>query len=163
MLLMFSGAYCIFSPATALTTLAVVLAAALLFSALSDIIVYFSTRSFTYGGGWLLASGILGTVAACVLFAHSDVTAAVLPYLLAAWMILAGIAIAAFAFSLRSLGGSSWGAVLAVGIIILLFGVLACIKPVISAVAIGFLFGFGLLLDGLFSVLKAVFVPRLWL
>ena len=157
------GAYCLFSPATAIGLIAIYIAAAVLFSGLSDIAVFAGAHRYIAGAGWILTSGIVGVLLSIFLFTYSDTTAAVLPYIFAMWVIFIGVSTSVVSFDLKRLGFRGWGWLLGLGLLMSILGVVSFARPAVSAGAIGLLVGFLLIFDGVFTVVKAALAPRFWL
>jgi uncharacterized membrane protein HdeD (DUF308 family) len=102
------------------------------------------------GRGWLAVIGFLAVAAGIVTFYEPDITAVSLLFLIAAWAIAAGVSEIVVAVRLRRELRNEW-ALIAGGILSVLFGVLLLAWPSAGALSIVWLIGgyaiaFGLLL-----------------
>lgn len=127
------GVTSLFQPVATLVTLAVFVSIAMLVSGISQIAAYFSDFRENRSG-WVLAGGILSVVLGLWLLIGRGYTAlaAMIPYVVAIWVLSEGISRLIGAFSLKDAGMENWGWVLALGIIETLLGVMLTFMPILS-------------------------------
>lgn len=90
-------------------------------------------------------------------------TALTIPFVFGMWLLFSGISKFANSFELRRLGIPGWGWFTALGILLAVIGFVSFMDPFISMVAITFMVGLFLILQGLASILRGCFSHRLWL
>ena len=72
-----------------------------------------------------------------------------LPILFTLWLLFSGVSRFVSAFDLRVLGVRSWGLVLALGILLLVLGIVGLLDPVVSTVAFAITVGLVFILEGI--------------
>ncbi len=159
-LLVVAGIFAIANPAAALTSLAFLIGLSMLISGVIDIVIYARGYALLAGAGWILADGILTVILSLFLLFKQVVTAAVLPFVFGMWIIFTGVSRAIGSFDLKRLGVRGWGWFLALGIVLVVLGLLCFCKPLAAAVAIGILVGVVLILEGAVAVMKGLFSAR---
>ena len=153
-LMIILGVWMLLTPAAAIITVTMFISLGLLIFGISEIYM-FRSRHYGEHSGWVLASGIISTLLGIWLFFFPSGQAGmlvVLPFLLAFWVMSAGVARVAGAFSLKQLGTASWGWVLALGIIGVLLGFLLMFNPIISMLTIAALIGFAFIWNGIATI-----------
>ena len=86
----------------------------------------------------------------------SDI-AELLPYLLAAWAIASGVIKCVGALVYRGFGMPFWGAQCAVGVIVLVFGLVTLFRPAVAAVAVAAIVAIVLIAQGLMAIMRGLF------
>lgn len=161
MLLIVAGAFCIVSPTVALGSLAFVIGVAMLFSGIGDIAIYAKIHDYIIGAGWILADGILTIVISIIFMFNQSIVAVTLPFVFGIWLIFRGVSQAIASFDFKKLNVSGWGWFLAFGIILMILGALAIVKPVGAAIALSVLIGVSLISQGLVTVVKGLCSKRI--
>jgi len=110
--------------------------------------------------GWLILEGVVGIAAGVVAFLWPGITALVLLYLIAAWMVVTGLLEVAAAIVLRRELRGEWLLALA-GILSLAFGVLLTVRPGEGAIAIVWAIGLYAIVFGVAMLLLGVRLRRL--
>ena len=107
-LLIGAGVICIMNPMTALSSIAWIIAIAILFEGFSDIVGYFFFRDTFFSNAWMLIDGILSVVMACFLIGYNDITAAFIPYIFSGWLLVTSLAKFINSFQMRRFNFASW-------------------------------------------------------
>jgi uncharacterized membrane protein HdeD (DUF308 family) len=81
------------------------------------------------GFGWLVAEGVVSIAFGVVIMLWPDVTALVLFYLLALWVLVLGVTAVVVAVTQDRARDLAWAGTLVFGLIAFLFGLLLAIKP----------------------------------
>lgn len=81
------------------------------------------------GSGWLIAEGVVSIGFGVVIMLWPDVTALVLFYLLALWVLVLGVVAVVVAVTQYRARDLAWAGTLVFGLIAFLFGLLLAIKP----------------------------------
>lgn len=81
------------------------------------------------GFGWLVAEGVVSIAFGVVIMLWPDVTALVLFYLLALWVLVLGVTAVVVAVTQYRARDLAWAGTLVFGLIAFLFGLLLAIKP----------------------------------
>ncbi len=137
-LLVALGIATLFTPVGSLVSLALFISIAMLVSGISEIVAYFCDARGSRSG-WVLAGGIMSLLLGLwLLFGQGFAAlAAVIPYMFAVWVTAAGISRTVGSFSMKDVGYSGWGWVLALGILETLCGLSLMCSPILSALISG--------------------------
>ncbi len=103
--------------------------------------------------GWTLASGILDLVIGTYLFAYPLVTMEILPLILGFWLLFRGISAIGFALDMKSYHLPNWSMLLALGILIIIFGVMILVVPAFGVLNIIIWTAFSFIAAGIFRVI----------
>ena len=158
-LLMALGVYCLCNQDIAAMTAGLMIGVLMLLSGVMEIVVFATTSGFMLGSGWLLLDGMLTVILSLFLLFNQWFTMLSLPFLFTLWLLFSGVSRFVSAFDLRALGVHEWGWILAVGIILILAGLICMMDPWVSVAAIGVTVGLVFLLEGISSVIYAC-IPR---
>jgi len=111
------------------------------------------------GWGVQLLVGVLGVAAGVVALVYPEATAVVILYLVAAWAIASGVLEIGAGLGVRSSGGFSWLLVL-VGVVSIVFGIVAFAWPGATVLTIVWLIGAYALASGVLLCLSSFYVSR---
>lgn len=159
-LLMAAGVTAILNPSVALTSLALLIGISMLISGIIDLVIFAETYKLFTGSGWILADGILSVILSLILLCNHWITAALIPFVFGMWVLFTGIAKLISSLDMKRLGIPGWGWFTALGVLLIVFGVISFFKPVAAAVAAGILTGIALILEGAVAILKGLFSRR---
>ena len=159
LLMIIGGFYCAVTPGMTYFSLAWVAGFAILFDAVGVLTSWSDMKALGHADGWTLCGAILSLVFALALIFSVRLqlfTGAVMAYVIAFWIILAGCIRIMAAVRLRrfkkSTGleapGMAWGWVLILGILMIVAGILGLVNPLGLAIAIGFLVGISIIAAG---------------
>ena len=158
-LLIALGVYCLCNQDIAAMTAGLMVGVVMLISGVMEIVVFATTRGLLFGSGWLLLDGVLTVILSLFLLFNQWFTMMSLPFLFTLWLLFSGVSRFVSAFDLRALGVHEWGWILAIGIILILAGLICMMDPWVSVAAIGVTVGLVFLLEGISSVIYAC-IPR---
>ena len=158
-LLIVLGVYCLCNQDIAAMTAGLMIGVLMLISGVMEIVVFATTSGLMFGSGWLLLDGVLTVILSLFLLFNQWFTLLSLPFLFTLWLLFSGVSRFVSAFDLRALGVHEWGWILAVGIILILAGLICMMDPWVSVAAIGVTVGLVFLLEGISSVIYAC-IPR---
>ncbi len=164
-LLIVAGIYCIAAPEVTFSALGWLFGLSMLVDGVSGIFAYVGRRSMGVPSAWTLIGAIISILLGLFVLGSTVmqfVLDSLFAYLVAFWLAFDGVCRIATAFDMRALYrsgdelGKSWGLTLAMGILVLVFGILCIAHPLIAAVAIGLLMGCGIIAAGFGCVSIAV-------
>ena len=158
-LLIVVGVYCLCNQDIAAMTAGLMIGVLMLISGVMEIVVFATTSGLMFGSGWLLLDGVLTVILSLFLLFNQWFTMMSLPFLFTLWLLFSGVSRFVSAFDLRALGVHEWGWILAIGIILILAGLICMMDPWVSVAAIGVTVGLVFLLEGISSVIYAC-IPR---
>lgn len=161
-LLIAAGVYCFISPDAALSGLSILLGLVMLFSGIVDIVIFASARRFMLGAGWFLLDGIITVLLAVFLLCNQMFTMLSLPFIFGMWLLFGGISRFVSSFDLQRLGVKGWGWFTALGVLLTVAGILSFYDPVSGAMAISWIVGLVLILQGAASIAWGCFSGRFW-
>lgn len=161
-LLMAAGVLCLRSPAAALGGLSLFLGLAMLFSGIVDIAVFAASHRYVIGAGWFLVDGILAVLMALFILGNRWFTALTLPFVLGMWLLFSGVSKFVNSFELQRLGVRGWGWFTALGVLMAAAGFFSFMDPLAGMAAIPVTVGLLLILEGIVTVVRGCFAPRLW-
>ena len=145
-LLIAAGIYCLYNQDVAAMSAGIVLG--------------LLTSRFILGSGWLLLDGVLTVVMSLFLLFNHWFTMMSLPILFTVWLLFSGVSRFVSAFDLKALGMRGWGWILALGIVLLVFGVVCMMDPWVSVVAVGVTVGLVFILEGIGTIAVACISRR---
>ena len=154
-LLIAAGIYCLCNEDVAVLSAGLMLGVFMLAAGIAEIVVFAGTSGVLIGSGWLLLDGVLTVIMSLFLLFNQWFTLLSLPFLFTVWLIFSGISRFVSAFDLHALGVRGWGWVLAVGILLMVAGVICMMDPWVSAAAVGVTVGLVFLLEGISAIVYA--------
>ncbi len=132
-LLIIVGVMALNRPVETMVSFAIFLGAAITASGILNLVAYF-TKSHAYPHpGWLLATGIFDILIGVLLLGNIGFTAASLPFILALWIMFAGVSRLAVSIDLKHAGFSKWWVMLTVGILGLILSIVILFMPTFGA------------------------------
>ena len=162
-ILIIAGIGCMGHPGEVLYELPFIFGVAMMFSGIVDIVIYAMGHKYMAGSGWFLADGILTVLLSLFVLGNRWFTSMTISFIFGMWLIFSGISKLVNSFDLQSLGIRGWGWFTALGIVLTVVGFLSFIYPFASFVALAWVIGLFLVLQGLVSILRGCFSNRFWL
>ena len=159
-LLIAAGIYCLCNQDVAAMSAGIVLGLLMLIAGIVEIVIFAGTSRFILGSGWLLLDGVLTVVMSLFLLFNHWFTMMSLPILFTVWLLFSGVSRFVSAFDLKALGMRGWGWILALGIVLLVFGVVCMMEPWVSVVAVGVTVGLVFILEGIGTIAVACISRR---
>ncbi len=191
-LVIIAGAYACMQPVEAQVSVAgllvIIMGFGMVIGGVAEICAWNNERKMGISDSWALVGGILsiilGIILLCCNFAAAGiVTATLMSYILALWLVVDGIARIMSALKLRDFGknltssynpnsmretiaqqeiqqiSGGWGIVLVMGILMVLAGILCFASPIILIAFMGVVFGVGMILAGISILGMAIAAP----
>ena len=140
------------SPQSSLLTLSILFALSFLFGGLSEIIFSGVNRRQMENWGWSLAFGIITFIVGFSLVIHPALSLSVLAFYIGFVILFRSVAAISYALDIKKYGSKSWGALLALGILGIIFSFILIWNPVFAGLSIVMLIAISFLLAGLFSI-----------
>ena len=159
-LLIAAGIYCLCNQDVAAMSAGIVLGLLMLIAGIVEIVIFAGTSRFILGSGWLLLDGVLTVIMSLFLLFNQWFTMMSLPILFTVWLLFSGVSRFVSAFDLKALGMRGWGWILALGIVLLVFGVVCMMDPWVSVVAVGVTVGLVFILEGIGTIAVACISRR---
>lgn len=153
------GIYCLMTPGITYLSLAWLLGLVMVVDGIANIVTWFQLRKDGYSNGWALAAAVVSVVLGVVVLCSFAVQMAVdlfIAYMLAAWLIVSGIARILFGWRMRTLHkkmdtqiiGKNWWAAFVLGILLVIVGVLSLVNPTALMLATGMMIGLAIIIAG---------------
>lgn len=146
------GIYTFASPATSYVALSILFSLSFLFAGLSEISFSLTNKNEMDNWGWMLAFGILTTGVGGLLLANPEVSMLTLSFYVGFLIIFRAISAISFSLDLKDYGIGDWGALMALGVIGLIFGVLMIWRPTFAGMTIVVWTGLAFITTGIFSL-----------
>jgi uncharacterized membrane protein HdeD (DUF308 family) len=166
-LVVIGGIWCLMTPLQTIMGMAWLIGFMMIVDGIANIATWFQLRKIGAASGWALASAIISVILGIVVvgnFFMQAFLAEFLTYLTAAWLIVSGIMRIGYGWSMRSLHknvqasmvGGRWYVVFALGILLLVFGIMSLISPVVLAEMIGMFIGISIIVLGVSMISLAL-------
>lgn len=118
-------------------------------------IAYALSNTHMRGWGWYLTAGIVDIVLALYLFAVPGLGEAVIPFIIAFWLMFRGFSSIGFSTDMNQLGVRGWGWYLVLGILAIICSMLIIWQPLAGAKAAIYMVSFAFIFVGLFRIMLA--------
>ena len=159
LLFIIAGILCLSSAEATLLSLAWVLGFFTLLSGILSLYFYFKGVSAIPGSGFVLLASIADIIIGIIFLANQVFVAAAIPFVFAAWILVAGILSIIHSIEFKKKGFIGWHMLLIFGILTVLFAICSFMDPAISAFTITFMVGFALITRG---VNRFIFLAGVW-
>ena len=163
LLLVGVGIACIANPDKTLSGLSILLGVCMLLSGIVDIVIFAGAHDLMFGSGWFLLDGIFTVFLSVFILANRMFTAMTLPFILGMWLLFSGIGRFVTSFDLRRLGMRGWGWCTAAGVLLGVAGFISFLDPLVGALALSWIVGLLLILQGIASILLGCLSNRFWI
>ena len=158
-LMLIGGVYCMFAPIETYASLSWLIGAAMIAEGIASIITWNDRRRYGLADGWTLAGAIVSIVLGVFLIGSYAARFAVdlfIAYMIAIWLVVGGIARIVAAINIRNyqnqMGSNAiptnWVALLILGILVTILGVLCIFNPTSVMVGVGFMLGISIVCMG---------------
>ena len=153
------GFYCLFTPDDTYLMLGYVVGISMVLDAIGGFIIWGAAKKAGIADGWMLIGAILSAVFGFFILNDEALQLSIdafIAYYIAIWLVVRGIFVITRAWSIRRVHknwntmilGTRWYLPLCIGILMCLFGVLCCYKPLVMASTIGIFIGLGVISIG---------------
>ncbi len=144
-----------FQPVDAYAALVILFSVCMFASGILEIYFSVSNREVLPGWGWYLACGIIDVILGIVLVAFPFVTAMVIPFILAFWIMFRGFTAIGYAMDMNRFGAKGWGWYLVFGILAIICSFAIIWQPAAGALASVYIVAFAFLFMGVFRIMLA--------
>lgn len=158
-LLVLTGVAAALNPVETLLSILWVIGLILIVNAVYSFITYAQVRKMDFKAGWVLMDGSVTALLGILLLFRGWTSAVILIYIFSIWIVISGIIKIVQAFDFKKMD-LSWGWLFGVGIVSVLFGILALFQPIIAAVTISVIIGLFLIIYGVVSIVSWWFVHQ---
>lgn len=159
-LLIVLGVYCIVKPNITLVNAAWFLGIVTLLTGISKMIFTFRTQAFMPNSGTRMLTALLDIFFGLFFLFNIMSTAISLPFVFALWVIIEGISVIVLSFDYKKVGFQYWWALLLLGIVGVVLGILGFKNMDVTAVTLSTLIGIAVILFGLAHILAVVGVNK---
>ncbi len=142
-----------FSPGEGYEALVFVFSICMFISGILEIIFSASNREILPGWGWYLACGIIDLLLGIFFISSPLVTAVVIPFFLAFWIMFRGFTAIGFSMDLNRFGIKGWAWYLVLGILAIICSIAIIWNPGVGAFASVFIVAFAFLFMGFFRIM----------
>jgi uncharacterized membrane protein HdeD (DUF308 family) len=154
------GLFALFAPRTALLALVFVFGAYAIIDGITAIIAGIRHRKEESHWGWHVFQGVVSLIAGIVAFTWPGVTVLAILFVIAFWSIVNGVGQIVESFTMRKMGASTWGWILAGGIVSVLFGIVLFAQPGAGLITLLWLVGIFSIVFGVILVVWALRLRR---
>ncbi|MHA6783079.1 HdeD family acid-resistance protein [Pseudonocardia saturnea] len=154
------GLIALFTPGTALLALVFVFAAYAVLDGVTAVVAGLRHRRSEAHWVWHVVQGVISVVAGVVAVAWPGVTVLVMLLVIAFWSIVGGVAEITEAVAMRRRNSTTWGWMLAAGILSVVFGIVLVVQPGAALVTLLWLVGAYAVLFGVIVLVWAVRLRR---
>lgn len=156
-----AGVWVFQTPLASYISLSILFSAFILVSGVFQIAFAISNRNEIQGWGWYLAGGIIDLIIGILLITHPLMTMAILPFYVGFWLLFQGFMAIGLSFQLKSVSVPSWGWLLFLGILTLLFSFLLLANPVFAGLSIVYMTAMAFVTAGVFRIILAFNLKKL--
>ena len=166
-LMIIAGFFCMLWPGMTYVASVWMIGIAIIVGGIANIISWSDRKKLGVADGWSLAGAIVSILFGIVLlvsFAMQVLMDVFVAYFVAAWLLVYGIIRIVMAFKLRKVRDevgegsltSRWGWVLAMGILMVICGIIGFFNPISLMLALGFLVGIAIIVYGFDMITMAI-------
>lgn len=145
----------IFFPVAGYEAIAITFSVLMFISGIFEIIFAANNKNILPGWGWFLALGILDVILGLVLLFIPGLKEAIIPFILAFWLMFRGISSIGYSIDLQRFGSKNWGWYLAIGILSILCSIGVIFFPVAGAISVVWILAFVFLFLGISRIMLA--------
>lgn len=156
-----AGVWVFQTPLVSYVSLSIVFSVFIFVSGISQIVFSISSRKEMEGWGWYLSGGILDLIIGMLLITHPLMTMAILPFYVGFWLLFQGFMAIGLSFQIKTFGILSWGWLLFLGILTLLFSFLLLANPIFAGLSIVYLTAMAFITAGIFRIFLAFGLKRI--
>ncbi|HEY4110888.1 HdeD family acid-resistance protein [Puia sp.] len=154
-LLILAGCAAFFHPVLTTITIGLALGIIIILQGISHIVFALYNRTLPHWS-WHLLIGFIDLLIGGILLPYPDITLVVLPFLVGFWILLRGLSVILYAFTLRHFAFAAWSWFLAGGIFIALFALFIIKFPQLGYLTIVTWTALALIITGITNILLAL-------
>jgi uncharacterized membrane protein HdeD (DUF308 family) len=146
------GIWLLMNPLTSYAALSILFSAFMLISGMFEIAFAISNKDSISSWGWYLAGGIIDLLIGLILIASPGLSMAVLPFILAFWLMFRGVSGIGNTLDLRNYGARNWGWYLFLAILAILCSIAILWVPAAGALSFVFITAYAFMVFGIFRI-----------
>ncbi|MDR1203177.1 MAG: DUF308 domain-containing protein [Tannerellaceae bacterium] len=149
------------NPLTSYAALSILFSAFMLINGMFEIAFAISNKDSISSWGWYLAGGIVDLLIGVILIASPELSMAVLPFILAFWLMFRGVSGIGNTIDLRRYGARNWGWYLFIAILAILCSIGIIWIPAAGALGFVFMTAYAFMIFGIFRIVVAFELKKL--
>ena len=146
------GIWCMFTPISTFLALTMVFVVSFFFFGMMEVIFAISNKDSMRSWGWRFAMGIIDILFGVLLISNLGMTAEVLCFFVAFWLMFKAIGGIASSIELQKIPNSDWGWMLALSILLLLGSFFLISNPVAAAAFVVYIVSFSFVVYGVLAI-----------
>lgn len=155
------GILLLFTPIQSYIALSVVFSVTMFVSGIFEIGFALSNKKNLPSWGWYLVSGIIDLVLGLYLMYYPGLSMAVLPFVVAFWILFRGITSFGYALDLKRNKSKAWGWYMIFGILSVLCAMIILWYPLVGALSVVYIVSFAFMFIGLFRIMLSFGLKKL--
>ncbi len=156
------GIWVLRTPLESYLTLSILFSVTIFISGISEIIFSITNRKEMDNWGWVLAGGIIDLLLGIWLISSPLLSITILPFVVGFMLMFRSMVAMGFAFDVKGFADSSWGWLLAVGILGLLFSFILLWNPLFAGLTIVIWTGCAIITLGIFRIILSFKLRQLY-
>ena len=148
-LLIILGILFLCNPISSILSIAWLLGLITLLSGISELVFVLNAQHLIPNSGTRVLSSVFQIIIGCFLLAHTGIVAATLPIIFSIWLLIEGVIAVIKAFDYKQVGYKAWWAIILLGIVVAVIGIIGLANPVKIAGILGIFLGIGIIADGI--------------
>lgn len=142
-----------FTPLASYVALSVLFSVSMFVSGTLEILFAVTNKKNISSWGWYLASGIIDLILGIYLMSNISLSMAVLPFIIAFWLMFRGFASTGYAMDLKHYEIRNWGWYMAFGVLAILCSIGIIWQPDLGALSLVYMIAYTLLIIGIFRIM----------
>jgi uncharacterized membrane protein HdeD (DUF308 family) len=148
-------------PLSSYAALSILFSIFMFISGIFEITFAISNRNSISSWGWYLAGGIIDLIIGIILIGSPGLSMAVLPFVLAFWLLFRGVSGIGNSIDLRGYGVRNWGWYLFIAILAILCSIGILWVPAAGALSFVFMAAYAFMIFGIFKIVVAFDLKKL--
>ncbi|MDR1160974.1 MAG: DUF308 domain-containing protein [Tannerellaceae bacterium] len=155
------GIWLLMSPLTSYVALSILFSVSMFISGILEIAFAISNKDNISSWGWYLAGGIIDLIIGVILIGSPGLSMAILPFILAFWLMFRGVSGIGNTIDLRRYGARNWGWYLVLAILAILCSFVIIWMPAAGALSFVFIAAYAFVIFGIFRIAVAFELKKL--
>ncbi len=150
------GLWMLFIPVESYVAISVVFSIFMFVIGIFEIAFAVSNTKVLRGWGWTFTGGIIDLIVGMILMAYPGLSMAVIPFILAFWLMFRGFSSVGFAIDMSRYGITNWGWYLIFGILAILCSLMVIWQPAVGGFATVLVISFAFLFVGVARIMIGI-------
>ncbi|MFT4152273.1 HdeD family acid-resistance protein [Parafilimonas sp.] len=146
------GIWVISTPVSSYISLSIFFSVLMFISGLFELVFAIANAKNIDGWGWYLTAAAIDFIVGIILISYPSVTITILPFFVAFWIMFKGISAIGVSIEMKSYNVSSWGWMLFMGIVAIIFAIMIIDNPLIGGLSIVYLTALAFFCIGIFRI-----------